>query len=133
VKPALLEDEMTENAAVEYDPYGARLGRTRSSDRFGLVVREACELALGRRFVTVEHGDPTTLAESEVLTDVYAGLRSMAQRADWSRARGGPTFISVTFGGRRADEFASSARRLAESQNPGWWVISECPYPDAFV
>jgi transposase len=29
--------------------------------------------------------------------------------------------------------FRVSARRLAESQNPGLWVISECPYPDAFV
>lgn len=124
---------MTKDAAAEYDPYDVRLGRTRSSDRHDLVVCEAFELALGRRFVTVEHGEPTTLAESEVLTDVYAGLRSMAQRADWSRVRGGSTFVSVTFGGRRADEFASSARRLAESQSPGWWVISECPYPDAFV
>lgn len=124
---------MREDGAVEYDPYDARVGRTRSSDCHDLVACEAFELALGRRFVTVEHGEPTTLAESEMLTDVYAGLRSMAQRADWSRARGGSTFISVTFGGRRADEFASSARRLAESGNPGWWVISECPYPDVSV
>lgn len=118
---------------IEYDPYDVRLERTRSSDRHDLVVCEAFELALGRQFVTIEHGDPATLAESEALTDVYAELRSIVRRADWCRARGGPTFISVTFGGRRADEFASSARWLAESQNPGWWVISECPYPDAFV
>jgi len=122
-----------------YNPFGWRLAEivdaatdeTRRQELAeSLVICEAEELALGRRHLTVLHGDPATLADSCHLTEFYDTIRGIASAAEWTRARGTADYVTVTIGGPDAERLISLAAAAAERANPGWWRVTESPYPD---
>lgn len=94
-----------------------------------LVVAEAEEAAVGRRHVTIAHGDPDTLATSLHLTAFYEGIAAVASTASWSRVRGTDRYVTVTVGGEDADAVAADLFALVERANPGHWSVtaSACP------
>lgn len=122
-----------------YNPFGWRLAeiadaatddRRRRELVESLVICEAEELVLGRRHVTVVHGDPDVLADSVHLTEFYDTIAGLASAADWTRVRGTNHYVTVTFAGSNAEQMVSLVATAAERANPGWWKISESPYPD---
>jgi hypothetical protein len=127
-----------EETAV-YNPFGWRLaeiavratGDIRRRELFvSLVICEAEELALGRRHVTIVHGDPDNLPESHHLTRFYETVAGLASAADWSRVRGTSDYVTVTFAGPDAERMISLVATAARRANPGWWSVTESPYPD---
>lgn len=94
-----------------------------------LIIAEAEELALGRRHLTVFHGSPETLVESETLDDFYDEVFAVAEAAEWSRVRGTEEFVTVTLGGAGAEERLLDVAELAHRANPGGWKVMERPFP----
>lgn len=122
-----------------YNPYGWRLAEiadtaTDDSRRRelaeSLVICEAEELMFGRRHVTIVHGDPDDLADSVYLTEFYEIIAGLASAADWTRVRGTPDYVTVTFAGPNAEQMVSLVVTAAERANPGWWRVAESSYPD---
>lgn len=95
-----------------------------------LVICEAEELVLGRRHVTIVHGDPDDLADSVYLTEFYDTIAGLASAADWTRVRGTADYVTITFAGPNAEQMVSLVVIAAERANPGWWKVIESPYPD---
>lgn len=123
-----------------YNPFGWRLAEiadpaTNDSRRRelaeSLVICEAEELALGRRHLTIVHGNPDNLADSLRLTEFYETVAGLASAAEWTRVRGTPDYVTVTFAGSDAEHMISFVATAAERANPGWWKVTESPYPDA--
>ncbi len=122
-----------------YNPFGWRIAEIadRSTDDprrrellEAFVVCEAEELAAGRRHLTIVHGDPDTLADSRRLTAFYDVLGSLASAAEWARVRGSAEHVTVTIGGPDAEQMISLVATAAARADPGWWRITESPYPD---
>lgn len=127
-----------DDAAV-YNPFGWRLAEitdplTDDARRRelveSLVICEAEDLAIGRRHLTVVHGDPDCLVDSRDLTAFYDTLARLVAVADWCRVRGAPGYVTVTVSGRDAERMISVLVAAAERASPGWWTITESPYPD---
>lgn len=122
-----------------YNPFGWRLAeiadaatddRRRRELVESLVICEAEELVLGRRHVTIVHGEPDHLADSVHLTEFYDTIAGLASAADWTRVRGTSDYVTATFAGSNAERMVSLVATAAERANPGWWRITESPYPD---
>ena len=121
-----------------YNPFGWRLAeiadpRTddlRKQDLIeSLIVAEAEELALGRRHLTVFHGAPETLVDSESLDDFYDEVFAVVEAAEWSRVRGTEDYVTVTLGGTAVDELMLDVVELAHRANSGGWMVMERPFP----
>jgi len=124
---------------VLYNPFGWRVAEIadRATDvprrrelLEALVVCEAEELALGRRHLTIVHGDPVNVADSRHLTAFYDVLGSLASAAEWARVRGSAEYVTVTIAGPDAERMISLVATAAARADPGWWRITESPYPD---
>jgi hypothetical protein len=122
-----------------YNPFGWRLAEITDSVTDdarrrelveSLVICEAEELAFGRRHLTVVHGDPDRLADSHDLTAFYETIARLVAAADWSRVRGASGFVTVTVAGRAVERTISLLAAAAALANPGWWKVTESPYPD---
>ncbi|MEQ1704233.1 MAG: hypothetical protein ABMA25_29350 [Ilumatobacteraceae bacterium] len=111
---------------------GACLGR-RMQDAtavsLDLLLREAIELAHGRRHVTIVHGDPGDVAASRELSEFYEELRSLARGCEWVRVRGNAEYVTVTVGGPVADEQIALFEAAAAFANPGDWTIVASAVP----
>lgn len=125
--------------STTYNPFGWRVAEiadaatddTRRRELAeSLVVCEAEELVLGWRHVTIVHGDPDHLADSRHLTEFYDTVAGLASAADWTRVRGTSDYVTVTFAGSNAERMISLVATAAERANPGWWKVTESPYPD---
>ena len=121
-----------------YNPFAWRLAELadphldphrRNELEASLVVCEAEEIAVGRRHLTIVHGVPGDLEESRQLDLFYDVVSEISSGAQWARVRGGDDYVSVTIGGAEADHVLSSITALALRANPGWWTVSESPYP----
>ena len=95
-----------------------------------LIVAEAEELALGRRHLTVFHGAPESLPESQKLDAFYDDVFAAAEVAEWSRIRGTEDFVTITLGGTAVDEHLLDVVELAHRANPGGWKVMERPFPN---
>lgn len=122
-----------------YNPFGWRLAEiadatTENARRRelaeSLVICEAEELVLGRRHVTIVHGDPDFLADSRHVTEFYGTVEGLALAAGWARVRGASDYVTVTFGGPDAERMISLVATAADRANPGWWNVIERAYPD---
>lgn len=91
----------------------------------GLLVAEAEEAAMGRHHLTIVHGDPTDLAESELVDAFYDAVAELAAEADWCRLGGTATHLTVTLAGCGSKERLADVVLLAERANPGHWHILE--------
>src|SRR4051794_35514376 len=96
-----------------YNPFGWRVAEVvdagtddirRRELAESLLICEAEELVLGRRHVTVVHGDPDDLADSLHLTAFYETVAGLASAADWTRVRGTSDYVTVTFAGSDAEK-----------------------------
>lgn len=129
---------MNTTSSTTYNPFGWRLAeiadpRTdtlRRADLIeSLIVIEAEELVLGRRHLTIVHGRPRTLPDSEILDELYDTVFEIAGAAEWSRVRGTEDYVTVTVAGPQADELLLDIAEIAHRANPGWQVI-ERPFPN---
>ena len=117
----------------EADPFGARCGavvRGRCTVLgCDLLIREAVELAHGRRHVTIVHGDPGDVAASRELSEFYDELRRLAAGCEWVRVRGNAEYVTVTVGGAFAEEQIALFEAAAGFANPGEWTIVATAIP----
>jgi hypothetical protein len=129
---------MPAHDSTTYDPFGWRLAELadlrvhpvrRLELEDSLVVCEAEEIALGRRHLTVVHGDPHDVAQSRALDRLYDDVSAIAATAEWSRVRGGVDHVTVTVGGGAADSIVVHISAAAAKMNPGSWNVAESPYP----
>lgn len=135
----ILEALMRIDEPAVYNPFGwrvAEIADTATDDTRrqelaeSLVICEAEELALGRRHVTIVHGDPDCLSDSRHLTEFYDTIAGLASGADWTRVRGTSDYVTATFAGPNAEQMISLVVTAAGRANPGWWKVTESPYPD---
>lgn len=121
-----------------YNPFGWRLAEIadpvtddlRRRDLIeSLIIAEAEELARGRRHLTVVHGAPATIADSQMLDAFYDGVFAVADMAEWSRVRGTEAFVTVTLGGFDAEQLLLDIVELAHRSNPGGWQVTDRPFP----
>jgi hypothetical protein len=105
---------------------GACTGSDISSDA---LLREAIELAHGRRHVTIVHGDPPDVATSRHLSAFYEELRRLAAECEWVRVRGNAEYVTVTVGGAFAEEHIALFEAAAAFANPGDWAIVASAVP----
>lgn len=103
--------------------------RERSDISSHLLLREAIELAHGRRHLTIVHGDPHDVAASRNLSEFYDELRRLAARCEWVRVRGNAEYATVTVGGPVADEQIALFEAAAALANPGDWTIVASAVP----
>lgn len=120
----------------EADPFGARRGACRGPRLQGatavsldLLLREAIELAHGRRHLTIVHGDPHDVAASRQLSEFYGELRRLAAGCAWVRVRGDAEYVTVTVGGAGADEQIALFEAAAAFADPGHWTIVASAVP----
>ncbi|MAT06283.1 MAG: hypothetical protein CL424_14695 [Acidimicrobiaceae bacterium] len=117
-----------------YDPFGWRLDEladpdidaTRRSDLLTeFLIAEAEELAMGRRHLTIIHGEPGDVAEAEYLNDFYDAVADIIEPAEWCRLTGGRDHLTVTVAGRRRDEILATVadHALQSEHHPGWTVL----------
>ena len=134
-----MEDLMRIDDPALYNPFGWRVAEIAdpATDKArrrelleSLVISEAEELMLGRRHVTIVHGDPDDLADSVYLTEFYDTIAGLASAADWTRVRGTSDYVTVTFAGSNAERMVALVELAAERANPGWWKVTESPYPN---
>jgi hypothetical protein len=125
-----------------YNPFGWRVGElaepgTSTERRRQLVEElmawEAEELAHGYRHLTVEHGDPSVLEVSWLVSTLYDRLSVFAARTPWVRVRGTVHYVTVTVHGQMAEEAVSALTAIASELNPGDWTITESAYPVGIV
>jgi hypothetical protein len=93
------------------------------------LLREAVELAHGRRHLTIVHGDPRDVAASRQLSEFYEQLRRLAAGCEWARVRGNAEYVTVTVGGAVADERIALFEAAAAFANPGDWRIVATAVP----
>ena len=121
----------------EADPFGAQQtvfldrcgGRAGSDICSDALLREAIELAHGRRHLTIMHGDPVDVAASRQLSEFYEELRQLAAGCEWVRVRGNAEYVTVTVGGAFAEEQVALFEAAAAFANPGNWTIVASPLP----
>lgn len=122
-----------------YNPFGWRLAEIgdpgtddlRRRDLIeSLLVVEAEELMLGRRHLTIVHGAPASIVDSEVLDAFYDSVFAHVASSDWSRVRGTEDFVTVTVGGADADEILLDLVEFAHRANPGAWQLIDRPFPN---
>lgn len=122
-----------------YNPFGWRLAEIAdpSTDDLrrrdlieSLIIAEAEELTRGRRHLTIVHGAPATVGDSEMLDAFYDEVFAMAELADWARVRGTEEFVTVTVDGPGADLLLLDIVELARRRNPGGWQIIDRPFPN---
>ena len=122
-----------------YNPFGWRLAEIadpctddlRRADLVeSLIIVEAEELALGRRHLTIVHGRPATVADSEALDEFYDAVLEIAGAAEWSRVRGTEDHVTVTVAGPLADELLLDVAEIAHRANPGGRQVIERPFPN---
>jgi len=117
----------------EADPFGARcgaVGRGRCTvSGCDLLIREAVELAHGRRHLTILHGDPSDAATSRHLSAFYEELRRLAACCGWVRVRGNAEYVTVTVGGPGADDQIALFEAASAFANPGDWTIVASAVP----
>jgi hypothetical protein len=121
----------------EADPF--RPQRVASTGRFGesavaesgrhVLLREALELAHGRRHLTIVHGDPIEVPASRQLSEFYEELRRLAAGCEWVRVRGNAEYVTVTVGGVGADEQIALFEAAAAFADPGDWTIVASAVP----
>jgi hypothetical protein len=121
----------------EADPF--RPQRVAFQGRFGeradgdtghdVLLREAIELAHGRRHLTIVHPDPCDIAASRLLSGFYEDLRRLAAGCEWVRVRGNAEYVTVTVGGAFADEQIALFEAAAAFANPGDWTIVASAVP----
>lgn len=128
-----VEWDMRIDDVNEIDPFDARRGAVFGGRSEGigheLLVREAVELACGRRHLTIVHGDPQDVAASRRLSGFYEELRSLAAECEWVRARGNAEYVTVTVGGAGADEQIALFEAAAAFADPGDWTIVASAVP----
>lgn len=121
----------------EVDPFGlsiqthpgpSGLIRRRGADD-AVLLREAIELAHGRRHLTIVHGDPHDIATSRHLSAFYEELRRLAASCEWVRVRGNAEYVTVTVGGPVADEQIALFEAAAAFANLGNWTIVASAVP----
>jgi len=93
------------------------------------LLREAIELAHGKRHLTIVHGDPREVAASRHLSEFYEELRRLAAGCEWVRVRGNAEYVTVTVGGGGADEQVALFQAAAAFANPGDWTIVASAVP----
>ena len=93
------------------------------------LLREAIELAHGRRHLTIVHGDPEDIAASRHLSKFYEELRRLAACCEWVRVRGNAEYVTVTVGGAVADEQTALFEAAAAFADPGDWTIVASAVP----
>ena len=120
----------------EADPFGTQHGACRGPRLQGatainldLLLREAIELAHGRRHLTIVHGDPHEVAASRQLSEFYEELRRLAASCEWVRVRGNAEYVTVTVGGVAADEQIALFEAAAAFADPGDWTIVASALP----
>ncbi len=122
-----------------YNPFGWRLAEIadlgtddlRRRDLIeSLLIAEAEELMLGRRHLTIVHGSPASIVDSEILDAFYDALFAQVASSDWSRVRGTDDFVTVSVAGPGADELLLDLVELAHRANPGTWQLIERPFPN---
>ncbi len=120
----------------EADPFGAQHGACRgprlqdaTAVSLELMMREAIELAHGRRHLTIVHGDPHDVAASRQLSEFYEELRRLATGCEWVRVRGNAEYVTVTVGGAFAEEEIALFEAAAALANPGDWKIVASAVP----
>lgn len=116
-----------------YDPFGWRLAELAEPDinplrraelLDDLVAVEAEELAMGRRHLTIFHGEPTAIAGAEALNELYWEVESIARAAEWSRLAGGTDYLTVTVAGLGRDELLDSVAEIGHRRHDlGWTVL----------
>lgn len=122
---------------VTYDPFEWRhaeltdpstnpLRRSELID--ALIVWEAEEIAVGRRHLTIVHGEPTDIAASVHLDAFYDTARAIADQAQWSRLAGGIEYLTVTLAGTERDRIHQQLAEMAHQASPGWRVL-DAPFP----
>lgn len=125
--------------STTYNPFGWRLAEIadpctddlRRRDLIeSLLVAEAEELMLGRRHLTIVHGAPASVVDSETLDAFYDAVFAHVASADWSRVRGTDEFVTVTVAGSAADELLLDLVELAHRANPGTWQLIDRPFPN---
>ncbi len=130
---------MSASPSTIYNPFGWRLAEIadpctndlRRADLVeSLIIVEAEELALGRRHLTIVHGRPATVADSEALDEFYDAVLEIAGAAEWSRVRGTEDHVTVTVAGPLADELLLDVAEIAHRANPGGWQVIERPFPN---
>lgn len=94
-----------------------------------LLLREAIELAHGRRHLTIVHGDPNEVAASRRLSEFYEEVRRLAAGCEWVRVRGNAEHVTVTAGGASAEAHIALFEAAAAFANPGDWTIVASPVP----
>ena len=117
----------------EVNPFGAQRGAVGGGRcmKFGceLLIREAVELAHGRRHLTIVHGTPREVVASRELSEFYEELRRLAAGCEWVRVRGNAEYVTVTVGGAVADEQIALFEAAAAFANPGDWTIVASAVP----
>lgn len=119
----------------EVDPFGVHGAVLRQTHAQGpdisshRLLREAIELAHGRRHLTIVHGDPQDIAASRQLSEFYGELRQLAAGCEWVRVRGNAQYVTVTVGGAGADERIALFEAAAAFANPGDWTIVATAVP----
>lgn len=124
--------------ALTYDPFGWRhteladptINPLRRDELLAdLVACEAEELAGGRRHVTVVHGVPTDLANSDRLDRFYDTIRTLVGTAQWSRLSGGSDYLTVTIAGTDRDRLIAGVLDEARRGGAVGWMVIESPHP----
>lgn len=132
-RPLYMEWAMQIDDLNEADPFGARCGAVGRGlctvSGCDVLIREAVELAHGRRHLTIVHGDPHEVAASRQLSEFYEELRRLAASCEWVRVRGNAEYVTVTVGGVAADEQIALFEAAAAFADPGYWTIVASPVP----
>ena len=68
---------------------------------------------MGRRHLTIVHGEPTDLVEVEELNVFYDKLSDIMDCAEWARLAGSDDYVTLTVGGRRRDEDACASELIS--------------------
>lgn len=125
-------------STTTYNPFGWRLieiadpltDDLRRRDLVeSLIIAEAEELALGRRHLTIVHGAPASVADSQTLDAFYDQIFAVAEMAEWVRVRGTEEFVTVTLRGSDAEQLLLDVVELAHRCNPGSWQVMDRPFP----
>lgn len=118
-----------------YDPFGWRLEELatqglnplrRAELIDDLLLAEAEEITVGRRHLTIVHGEPTDLAEVEDLNEFYDQLGDIIECAEWSRLTGGHSHVTLTVAGCGRDKVLARSTELAVREHR--WQILDAPH-----
>lgn len=119
--------------ATTYDPFTWRLAELEVADapcrrrllEQDLLVAEAEEVALGRRHLTIVHGEPLDPDEAADLDAFYDAVFEVVEAAEWCRVRGTLDWVTVTVAGARRDDVLIDVVHLVS----GRWRLVESPVP----